>query len=272
MTISESGGWIKLHRSFLDHPIWRDVPPAWSRVALAILLMANHQCRKWYDGHDEIEIPAGSFVTSAEKFGVVAGVSRQQFRDATQLLEKTHFITSKRTNRYTIITVTNWAAYQGDDAKENQRSNHQGTSREPAENQPRTTNKKDKKERREEITPQPPKGQDELSILICSIAEGIHERHPRRDRIVAAPAIVTRLRTIAKSYPAKERKAKLLDLDESHREWSDSEQWAKGGGEFCKGVEAWLNPSKRLWEQRPAAPKPETRQTLTPFQEMMRTI
>lgn len=143
-------GYIKLWRRLLDDPLWTQVPTAWLRVALAILLLATWKAAKWFDGVQEIELPAGSLVTSRPSMCKQARVTSQQYRDALSYLEKTGFSTSKRTSRYTVITVCNWARYQGDSENENQVENEERTSKEPTKNQPRTTSEEVKKGRRQE--------------------------------------------------------------------------------------------------------------------------
>jgi len=128
----QTGGYIRVYRSLLDHPLWTTVPDAWLRVALAILLRANWRPVSLASAEGEIRLQPGSLLTSSEKLAELSRTSRQQVRDALAYLESTGFITSRRTNRYTVITVSNWATYQSDNLTGNQRRNHQRTSKEPA--------------------------------------------------------------------------------------------------------------------------------------------
>jgi hypothetical protein len=130
-----NGGYIKLWRVWLEHPIFQSVPTSWGRIALSILLRANWKARKWNDGTQDVEIPAGSLATSSEKLAALARTTRQQARSALDYLESSGFITSRRTNRYTLITVCNWGVYQGDDSAGNQQNNQQNeqiTTKQPA--------------------------------------------------------------------------------------------------------------------------------------------
>jgi len=59
--MAERTGWIRLHRSMLDHPLMEQLPAAWFRIWVAILLSANWKPGVWWNGKREISIPAGSF-------------------------------------------------------------------------------------------------------------------------------------------------------------------------------------------------------------------
>jgi hypothetical protein len=134
-------GFIKLHRQLLDDPLWSQVPTPWFRVALAMLMTANWKPRKWFDGRQEITLPPGSLVTSRPSMCKLARVTPQQYRDALGYLSRTEFCNQQTTNRYTVVTITSWATYQGVESEENQ----QTTRKEPTENQQRTTPEEGKK-------------------------------------------------------------------------------------------------------------------------------
>ena len=71
-----------LFRKLLDHPLMNQLPAAWFRVFVVILLKANWKPGTWWDGRQEITIPAGSMVTSIEKLSKLAGASKRQTRGA----------------------------------------------------------------------------------------------------------------------------------------------------------------------------------------------
>lgn len=135
-------GFIKLHRSVLNDPIWAQLPDAWLRVFLAILLIANWKPHSWFDGERKVLIPAGSLVTSRDSMCGIARVTSKQYRRAIQYLTKTEFLEQKTTKRYTILTVRNWAVYQVRDGSEvPQPADNKG----PSEGQVRATLKEVKK-------------------------------------------------------------------------------------------------------------------------------
>jgi hypothetical protein len=113
------GGHIKLHRELLKHPLTLQLPAAWFRIWVVILLRASWKGSRWWDGSKEIDIPAGSFVTSLSQLGKASGASIRQIRSFLNYAEMTQMVTRSVTYHHTMITVTNWRTYQdsrlGDD-------------------------------------------------------------------------------------------------------------------------------------------------------------
>lgn len=135
------GGWIKLHRKFLNWE-WSDSPEV---VALFVhlLLDANHEDRKW---HGQL-IERGQIVTSRDKLSKLTGLSVQQVRTCLARMEQTGEISRKSTSKYTLITISNYARYQSADDDEQPTNNQQITNNQPTNNQQSTTNKKYKNEK-----------------------------------------------------------------------------------------------------------------------------
>src|ERR1035441_6300049 len=125
------GGYVRLYRKLLQNPIWTRLMPAVLKVAIYFLLRANYESGDWYDGVETVKIPAGCFVTSYATVMAECGLTQQQVRDAFGHLERTHFATYRRTPRWTLVTVRNWATYQAiadeENTVENTNSTWQGT-------------------------------------------------------------------------------------------------------------------------------------------------
>lgn len=130
-------GWIKLHRQLLKWE-WYNKPNT-LRVFIHCLLKANHQKRTWRG----IEIPQGAFISSPEKIGKELDLSRQNVRSAIINLQSTNNLTTKTTNKYTLISINNYESYQ--------QSNQQIIENQPANHHQLTTNKNDKEEKKEEL-------------------------------------------------------------------------------------------------------------------------
>jgi hypothetical protein len=116
--MSPTGGFVKVWRSLAEDPLWTRVPDAWLRVALGMLLKANWKPQKWYDGHRETLIPPGSFVTSIPKMAQFCRVTEKQYRVALGYLVRSGFGAVMRAPLYHIVTIRNWAAYQGGENRE----------------------------------------------------------------------------------------------------------------------------------------------------------
>ena len=135
-------GYVRLHRRLLQNPIWTQLTPAVLKVAVYFLLRANYKSVEWYDGARTETIPAGSFVTSYASAAAACSLSVQQVRDAFAHLKRTHFATYRRTPRWTLVTVVNWATYQTTANDENTPEN---TDRNSCGNRQGTTDKEIKK-------------------------------------------------------------------------------------------------------------------------------
>lgn len=82
------------------------------------------------------KMKAGQLVTGRKKLAEELGFSEQQIRTAIEKLKSTKEITTETTNKYTIITVVNWADYQSED----ERTTNNLTNEQPTNNQ-QITNK-----------------------------------------------------------------------------------------------------------------------------------
>ena len=104
-------GFIKLYRSMIDWEWFQDANA--TRVFLYLLLDANHKANRWMGK----EILPGQTVTSYQIISKKTGISVQSVRTAISKLKSTGEITSQSTNKYTLITIENWASYQSEDCK-----------------------------------------------------------------------------------------------------------------------------------------------------------
>lgn len=145
----EKQGWIKLHRKILDWE-WIEDTKTFSVFAV-LLLMANHQDKKWKG----ILIKKGQLITSyahiAAKFN---DVSVQTVRTIINRLKSTGELTSKPTNKYSLITIVRYDFYQSDSLELTGKSTSKLTNNQQTTNKQLTTNKNvknDKNEKKEDI-------------------------------------------------------------------------------------------------------------------------
>ena len=133
-------GWIKVHRKMTEWEWYQD--PNTCRLFLHLLLTVNHKPGKWQG----IDIPAGARITSIRKLAAETRLSEQNVRTAIRHLISTREITQSATARYTLIQLTNYEKYQGD----NTVTNEQVTQYQHSPNTVLTTNKNNKNERMKE--------------------------------------------------------------------------------------------------------------------------
>lgn len=101
-----NNGWIKLHRKFLE---WEWLEKHDTVVLfLILLLLANHEDGEWQG----IKIKRGQLITGLDKLSQQAKMSVQTTRTCINHLISTGEITNKSTNKYRIITISNYEKYQ----------------------------------------------------------------------------------------------------------------------------------------------------------------
>lgn len=131
-------GWIKLHRKLVDWEWFDDANTL--KVWLWLLCSANHVDGRWQG----IDIPRGTLVTSIGNMAVKLRLTPQKIRTSINRLKSTCEITTKATNRYTIITICKYDTYQLND-NVSQQTSQQAVQQ--SANKQLTTNKNNKNEK-----------------------------------------------------------------------------------------------------------------------------
>jgi hypothetical protein len=344
-----TGGYVRLHRKLLEHPIWTQHAPAVAKVAIHFLLRANYRRTQLQIGNRKIDLPAGSFITSYRKVAKACRLSLQQVRDAFVHLETLGFSTSSGTHQWTLVTVLNWATYQArKDEEEHTESligggntavllkehSSEHTSERAAEHtedagkcnqictngtedanlehserlcsqhtvgcgnlKNGTTDKKYKNNKYSLSAGKPASVDGLLDInsttrfdsepglnseavngraysaagknghcrapklpeFIQSGAAKIHARHPKVRRDIGVEQVGKKLAEILKHkrVPATEQEAYLRQIDLNHAALCASDAWQKEGGQYAKGLENWLAPSKERYDAAPSAESPD---------------
>ncbi len=101
-------GFIKLPRAIQNWD-WYDEPNT-AHLYITLMLMANHEDKKW---RGEV-IKRGTLVSSLSSLSAKTGLSVMQVRTCLKNLQKSGDITSKTTNKNTLIIVTNYNLWQDD--------------------------------------------------------------------------------------------------------------------------------------------------------------
>ena len=136
-------GWIKLHRQIVEWEWYTDANTF--RVFMHLLLNANHK-EKRYKG---ILIKKGQLLTGRKSLALALDLSERQVRTALTKLKKSGEIDQEKARKTTksgsVITICNYASYQGEknksDQHNDQHNDQEATSKRPANDQQATTNK-----------------------------------------------------------------------------------------------------------------------------------
>jgi DNA replication protein DnaD len=136
----------------MDNHLWGHKPFSYGQAWIHILMLANHKEGVIWVSQTPIKVARGQLGWSQDRLASEFGWTRQQVRTFLNHLKRDHMINQELHGKMSIITIVNYEKYHGD----NQMDNHPVTSRQPAHNQPITTNKNDKnnkKEKKEYISP-----------------------------------------------------------------------------------------------------------------------
>jgi len=106
-------GYIKLWRKALDND-WLKDHGLWAFWSYC-LLRANHKACTVKVGFQEIRLEAGQFIFGRIQASRDLNMTEWKIRQCLTFLKRSGNLTSKTTNKFSIITITNWDTYQGKD-------------------------------------------------------------------------------------------------------------------------------------------------------------
>jgi hypothetical protein len=90
----------------------------------------------------------------------------------------------------------------------------------------------------------------ELEAALANCAGRIHARHPAVRRC-GLTQVKTSLRAIARLAELAKRLEALRMVDQNHAGWCATADWQKENGQYAKGLDNWLAPTKRRWADPP---------------------
>lgn len=127
-------GWIKLHRTLTQWQWYSDSKTI--HLFIHLLLNACHEPQKWQD----ITLQKGQLVVGRQKLASALNMTQNEIRQRLHRLKTCNAIVIKCTNKYSLVTITNWESYQNTTEKR--------TNKSPAKHQQTTTNKKGKNKKK----------------------------------------------------------------------------------------------------------------------------
>lgn len=124
-------GWIKLHRIITENEIWNDKPYDRSHAWVDILLMVNHEGKKFLLGNEMVYVERGSTITSEHKLMDRWGWSKTKVRSFLHLLEIEKMIIKKSDSKKTTLSVLNYSVYQDKETTEEPERDQKKTAKRP---------------------------------------------------------------------------------------------------------------------------------------------
>lgn len=132
-------GWIKLHRKLLDSPIFQN--EKLFKVFAYCLMKASHKEHTQLVGRRVVHLQKGQFVFGRKRASEELRLKESTVRDYVKLLEKLGTIDIKSDNKFSVITVINWAVYQNDEEISDSKNDKKPTTNQHQMDNKSTTNR-----------------------------------------------------------------------------------------------------------------------------------
>lgn len=128
-------GWIKIFRKIQSWGWYNDSQMV--HLFIHLLLEANHEDRIWKGQ----PVKRGQMIFGRKAVAETLGISEQSIRTCITRLKSTNEITTKSTNKFTLVTIVNYDQYQVEDKKSTSKSTSENANEQPTTNQQLTTPK-----------------------------------------------------------------------------------------------------------------------------------
>ena len=103
-------GWIKIHKSIMNHWLWED--PFFVKAWLDLLMSVNYEDKRILFDKKLMTVKKGQLVTSIRKLATRWDCSKEKAAKTLKLFETDEMITIDSDNRRTLLTIVNYEVYQ----------------------------------------------------------------------------------------------------------------------------------------------------------------
>ncbi|MBT11857.1 MAG: hypothetical protein CMI02_07470 [Oceanospirillaceae bacterium] len=211
-------GWIALHRKIKEHWIFDDSDFLKSWVAM--LMDANHADKKRMFNGSLVTISRGQLLFGLEAFSAQNKITIAKLRRLLKMLENEGMINRQKTNKFSLITITNYDDYQNGD--------RQDAGKEAGKQQA-----SDRQSSKQKTTPEQCKQLNNTKNIPSESSEGVPDENPPDD-----------------SPPEKPKPSKLKFNDEHYQlavELSCASK-ARFGNALKIKLDEWADAIRRLNE------------------------
>ena len=116
-------------------------------------MKATHKEHSMVVGCQKVHLLPGEFIFGRKSASEELGISEQSIRTIVDFLKESGNLTSKTTNKFSVISINNWDTYQSQEDVTNQQINKPLTSNQPATNH-KQEHKNVNNEKKKEYTPE----------------------------------------------------------------------------------------------------------------------
>ena len=220
-------GYFLIHRQALDGWLWA-LPLPQFRVALTILAKANWKDGSTWSGGEQVKVARGQLMTSLPKLAEAAGVSIQTVRTSITNLKKADFLTDQSTDRYRLITVTNYERYQDPAGLPNRPSNSSLTAQQQPSNSPATAIETSKQVSRQS------RKQNTFDF------DAVYQSYPRKQGKAKGMSAIRKLVTTPEEYDALRKAVEKM-----------AEGWRGQNTTYCPIWSTFINQRRWLDDDLP---------------------
>lgn len=142
-----NNGYIRLHRKILNSPVFKD--SELFQLFNYILLKSTHKDYKSIVGLTAVKLKSGQMIFGRNVASTDLNMSPAKIRKRIKVLEELDIITTKTTNKFTLVTVSNWGLYQNDGDKKTSKKASGETNKEPTNDHIQKQKKQEKHNRDE---------------------------------------------------------------------------------------------------------------------------
>jgi len=118
-------GWIKLHRTLLDHPFWLSQPFTKPQAWVDLLLLANHAPDYFFVAGQKIPVERGQVGRSLLTLGKRWKWSRGKVNRFMKFLQNERMVELKTGQHTSIVTICNYSAFQDNPTQDGTTDGHQ---------------------------------------------------------------------------------------------------------------------------------------------------
>lgn len=118
-------GWIKLHRKIIESPVFNN--PNLLKLWIWCLCKATHKEREEVVGKQIVKLLPGQFVFGRLRAAETLHMNDRTVYDYMKMLEKLDMIRIDSNNKFSLITIENWAFYQYETSEIQQQNTQQYT-------------------------------------------------------------------------------------------------------------------------------------------------
>lgn len=133
-------GYLRLHRKMLGWEWFKDSNTL--HVFLFLLLNTSWTASKLRG----VDVQPGQLITTVDLICNGTGLSSRSVRTCINRLKSTSEVTIKTTNKYSLVTIANWAFYQSDEEKTTSKTTSTSTNERQTNDKQTAHNKKSKKD------------------------------------------------------------------------------------------------------------------------------